>query len=107
MSFDRVFADKEFLRNLAVTHALRNQFEDLELASGDAEVFPPLLVRDEGSGNGNGNLNFLDNNFLPTSGQLEAQPDTEDGKGYRDQARRRSRANARLPGTDTQSTAAR
>ena len=33
-----VFTDKKFLRDLAIAHALGDEFEDLEFAFGDAEL---------------------------------------------------------------------
>jgi hypothetical protein len=44
VGFDSVFADEEFVGDLAVAEALRDQLEDFQLARGDAEIFQSLLV---------------------------------------------------------------
>ena len=44
VSLDGVFADEEFVGDLAVAEALGDQLEDLQLAPRDAEVFQSLLI---------------------------------------------------------------
>ena len=84
MGLDRVLAHIELPGNLAVAHALGYQLKDLKLAARDAEVLSFSLVRDERFPGWDGD--FLYNDPLPRSRQLEAKPDTKNGKGRRDQS---------------------
>src|ERR671927_782311 len=43
MGLDGVFDNEEFVGDLAVAEALRNQLENFQLARGDAEIFQSLL----------------------------------------------------------------
>ncbi len=45
MGLDGVFADKEFFGDLAITQAVGNQLEDLQLARSNAEFGQSLLVQ--------------------------------------------------------------
>src|SRR3979409_1897718 len=85
MGLDCVLADVKLFGDLAVTHALGDQFEDLEFAPCDAETLPFFLVRDEGTAGWNLDLDLVNNDFLLRFGQSEAEPDAQGGKGRGDQ----------------------
>src|SRR5580698_10161594 len=85
MGLDRVLTHIKLLSDLAVAHALGYQFEDLKLAAGDAEVLPFFLVRDEGLF-ASRDRHFLHNDPLFRPCQLEAEPDTKNGKDRRGQS---------------------
>jgi len=84
MGLDRVLADEELLGDLTVAQTTGDQFEDLELAAGDAEVFSFLLVGDEWFSNWGRDV--LHDDCLLGLGELEAEPDSENGKGGGDEA---------------------
>src|SRR6185369_5422057 len=75
VSLDCVFADEEFVGDLAVTETLRDQLEDFKLAPRDAEIFQALLVERERLNRGHRNF-FDDENFFLLR-QLQSQPDPE------------------------------
>ena len=84
MGFDRVFADEEFLGNFAVAHALGDQFKDFQFAGSDGQFLTFFLVGNERhSGR---DRDFLDNDGLLFSCQLEAQPDAQNGEDRGDQS---------------------
>src|SRR5882762_1709282 len=84
MGLDGVLADVELAGDLAVAHALGYQLQDLEFAAGDAEVRAFFLVG--GEWGSRWNPNFLDDDALPGFGDLEAQPDAENGEDRRGQS---------------------
>src|SRR3982074_926871 len=84
MRLDRVLADIELPGDLAIAHALRYQFEDFKLAARDAEVLSFPLVR--GKWFPGRDADFLYNDPLPRPCQLEAEPNSRDGKRGRDQS---------------------
>src|SRR5580698_11469478 len=84
MGLNRVLAHKELLRDLAVAQPLGYQFKDLKLSAGDMEVLSFSLVRDERLPGRDTDLPYH-KRLLP-SGQLEAKPDAQGGKGRGDQS---------------------
>jgi hypothetical protein len=79
-----VFADEEFFSDLAVGHALGNEFEDFQFALRDAEVLQSLFIYREGHGGRHGDfLNDQDFLFLR---QLQAEPDADSCEECGDQA---------------------
>ena len=78
MGLDGVFAHEEFARDLAVTHALCDQFQDFQFATRDAEIFQALFVQAESQGGGY--RHFLDDQDFFSFGDFETEPDTECGK---------------------------
>ncbi len=78
VSFDSVFADEEFVGDLAIAETLRDQLQDFQLASGDTEVFQSLLV--EGERLCNGHRNFLNDEHFLLFSQFQPEPDTETGE---------------------------
>ncbi len=84
MGLDRVLADVKLRGDLAVARALGDQFQDLELAARDAKILSFSIVRDGWSSRRN--RDFLHNDALPSSSQLQTEPDAKNGKGRRDQS---------------------
>jgi len=84
VGLDRVLAHRKPPGDLAVAHTLGYQFKDLKLAAGDAEVLSFSLVRDERFPGRD--KDFLHNDPLLRPCQLEAEPDTKNGKGRRRQS---------------------
>ncbi len=66
VGLDRVLTDEELAGDLAVAHALRDEFQDLEFAAGDAEIIAFALVGNECGG-----------------GERRYSGDTSDGIGVR------------------------
>src|ERR1035438_10404350 len=84
MGFDRVLAHIELAGDLAVAHALGDQFKDLEFAARDAEALLFASVRDaRWPGR---DWDFLHNDLRPGPGQLDTKPDAKNGKGGCDQS---------------------
>src|SRR5712672_2660222 len=84
MGLHCVLAHKKLPRDLAVAHALRDQFEDLKLPSRDAQVLSFSLVWEEPFATRD--RHFLHNHLPSPSRQLEAEPDSENRKDRRDQS---------------------
>jgi hypothetical protein len=84
MSLDRILAHIKLRGDLAVAHALSDQFQDLKLAARDAKTLSFSIVRDEWFSRWDGD--FLHNKALPRSSQLQTEPDAKNGKGRRDQS---------------------
>src|SRR5580692_8645207 len=84
MGLDRVLTHIKLLGDLAVAHALGYQFEDLKLAARDAEVLSFFLVRNEGFASRD--RHSLRNDLLFRPCQLDAEPDTKNGKDCRGQS---------------------
>ena len=84
MGLDRVLAHIQLLGDLAVAHALGDQFKNVKLAARDAELlsFPP--VRNE-QWNGR-DPDFLHHDPLPGARELDAEPDAKNRKGRRGQS---------------------
>jgi hypothetical protein len=81
MGLDGVFTDEELRGNFAIAHALGDEFEDIEFAAGDAEVFALAIVKDEGIGGRGWDRYFADDNFFFGFGELEAEPNAKYGEG--------------------------
>ena len=84
MGLDGVFTHEEFVRDLAVAHALCDQFQDFEFATRDAEIFQALFVQAERQGSGY--EHFLDDQDLLLFGDFETEPDTECGEDEGDES---------------------
>ena len=81
---DGVFADEEFLGDIAVAHALGDQLEDFKFAWRDGELILLGGVQGEWAGGGGDFADgFVDNYALAR--ELESEPDTECGKDGGDQ----------------------
>src|SRR5438552_18676992 len=81
MGLDGVFADEESFGDLAIAQAVGNQLEDLQLASGNAELGQSLLVQSK-------ELRRRDlpndNRFLVLS-ESKSEPDTQHCEKQREQ----------------------
>ena len=84
VSLDCVLADEEFVGDFAVAHALRDQFEDFQFASRDAEIFQSLFI--QGEGLRRGDRNFLDDQDFLLFREFQPQPDAERGEDQRDES---------------------
>src|ERR1041385_6775549 len=80
VSLDCVFADEEFVGDLAVAETLRDQLENFQLAPRDTEIFLSLLVESERLRH----RNFLDDENFLLLRQLQPEPDPETSEEGRD-----------------------
>ena len=78
VGLDRVFADEEFLGDLPVAHSLSDQLQNLQFTFGDAKSFQPLLIQSKWLRRRQGN--YLNDQHLFLSGQLETEPDSHSGE---------------------------
>jgi len=84
VGFDCVLAHIKLSGDLAVAHALSDQFKDLKLAASDAELLSFALDRNEWLCGRH--RDFLDDDSLLCPSQPDAQPDAQNGKGRRSQS---------------------
>src|SRR5580704_8050348 len=84
MGFHGVFADEKFGGDLAIAQALGDQLQDFQLAGRDPQAFALFFVGDKrfagGGRHGNVHRNFLNHDSVLRFGQLQAQPDAQDGE---------------------------
>lgn len=84
MRLDCVLADEELFGNLTIAHAHRNQREYLQLATGNTQLSKLSFIHNKRRGGRD--ENFLEDDDLFLSGELESKPDPQAGKQERDQA---------------------
>src|SRR5689334_22102296 len=82
VSLDCVFADEEFVGDLAVAETLRDQLENFQLAPRDTEIFQALLVESEWLGH----RDFSDDENFFLVRQLQSKPDPETGEECGDES---------------------